>query len=268
MKFLKKPPLPKRNPWGKKGDNGRVLVVGGSPEYIGAVALAGLAALRCGADWVTVAAPEKVGWAINCLTPDLVVRKLKGKRFGSGHLNPVLELAEKHDVIVLGNGIGMEARSFVKRFVKRCKKPMVIDADALKVIAISDVRNAILTPNLHEYELLLKNSRVKNKKGLQKKMGNNILILKGPRREVITPESVEIATTGNAGLTKAGTGDVLAGLCAGFYGQTQDLLWAARLAAYCTGVLGDVLLKKKKGFTFLASDLAEEAKRLTDSLRT
>ncbi|MDO8481137.1 MAG: NAD(P)H-hydrate dehydratase [Nanoarchaeota archaeon] len=260
--ILKKPTLPKRNPRGRKGDNGRVLIVGGSPEYVGAVALTGIAAMRCGADWVTVVAPEKVGWAVNCLSPDLVVRKLKGERFTEAHVKTVLELAERHDVVVLGNGIGLEAQKFVQAFVKRCKKPLVIDADALKVIAVQDARNAILTPNLHEFEILLKNSHVKDKKGLQKKLGSNILILKGAKREVITSKMVETAMTGNAGLTKAGTGDVLAGLCGGFYGQTKDLLWAARLATYYTGVLGDVLLKKKKGFTYLASDLAQEMKRV------
>ena len=91
--------LPKRKKSSKKGDNGRVLVIGGSKEYVGAVALAGLAALRSGADWVTVVAPEKVAWAVNCLSADLVAVKLKGEYFSLKHVNDVVRLAKKHDVV-------------------------------------------------------------------------------------------------------------------------------------------------------------------------
>ena len=67
--------LPKRSKNSKKGDNGRVLIVGGSKYYIGAISLAGLAALRSGVDWVTIAAPEKVAWCVNSLSPDIVTVK-------------------------------------------------------------------------------------------------------------------------------------------------------------------------------------------------
>ena len=62
-----------------KGDSGRVLIIGGSERYSGCLALAGIAALRAGCDWVTIAAPEKVAWAVNCMTKDIVSVKLKGK---------------------------------------------------------------------------------------------------------------------------------------------------------------------------------------------
>ena len=63
-------------------------------------------------------------------------------------------------------------------------------------------------------------------------------------------------------MTKAGTGDVLAGLCVGFLGQGLSLLQSAINAAYFNGLVGDILLKKKKGFTYLASDMVEEIKRV------
>src|SRR3989338_6023010 len=86
--------LPSRKKTAKKGDNGKALVIGGSKEYAGAVALAGISALRSGADWVTVAAPEKVAWAVNCLSADLVTFKLKGDYFSLKHVNQVKELAK------------------------------------------------------------------------------------------------------------------------------------------------------------------------------
>ena len=61
-----------------KGENGYLLIIGGSEEYVGAVILAGIAALRAGCDSVTIAAPEKVAWAINRYSPDLITYKIKG----------------------------------------------------------------------------------------------------------------------------------------------------------------------------------------------
>ena len=83
MKYISKKDIvfPKRKSSSHKGDNGKVLVIGGSYDYVGAPVLAGLAALRSGCDWVTLALPEKVGWAAHCLTKDLVVKKFKGNNF-------------------------------------------------------------------------------------------------------------------------------------------------------------------------------------------
>ena len=127
--------LPERKKDSKKGDNGRILVVGGSKEYIGAVALAGLAALRSGADWVTVAAPEKVAWAVNCLSADLVTVKLTGDYFSLEHLKEVEELAGRHDVVLLGNGMGLreETRNFLKEISCRVRKKNYLFTASTKI---------------------------------------------------------------------------------------------------------------------------------------
>ena len=106
-----------------KGQNGRVLIIGGSIDYVGAPTFVGqaasatltglslqrlgqaaLAVLRSGADLVTIAAPEKVAWAINCISPDLITRKLLGDWLAPKHVNACLELAKDSDVVVIGNG--------------------------------------------------------------------------------------------------------------------------------------------------------------------
>src|SRR3989339_517835 len=265
MRFITKKSiqLPKRSPKSHKGDNGKVLVIGGSRDYVGAVALAGLAALRSGVDWVTIAAPEKVGWAINAMSPDLVVKKYKGDDFCASRAKDILKLEKGFDAVLIGNGIGMHAKSFVKKYVKETKKPLVIDADALKQIRLQDVKNAILTPHHGEFKTLLKNSNL-NKNNFKRYLKNNIILLKGPIDEIITSSKTYYNKTGNAGMTKAGTGDVLAGLCVGFLGQHISLLQSTINAAYFNGLAGDILLKKKKGFTYLASDLVEEIKKLKD----
>jgi len=253
--------LPKRSSKSHKGDNGKVLIIGGSKEYVGAVALAGLAALRSGVDWVTIAAPEKVGWAINAISPDLVVKKYKGDDFCASRAKGILKFEKEFDAVLIGNGIGMHAKTFVKKYVKETKKPLVIDADALKHIKLQDIRNAILTPHKGEFKILLKNSKL-NKNNYKKHLKNNVILLKDPIDQIITTNKTYYNKTGNAGMTKAGTGDVLAGLCVGFLGQGLSLLQSAINAAYFNGLAGDILLKKKKGFTYLASDLVEEIKKL------
>ena len=253
--------LPKRNPKSHKGDNGKVLVIGGSKEYVGCLALAGLAALRSGVDWVTVAAPEKTGWAVSALSADLVVKKYKGDDFCASRAKDILKLEKGFDAVLIGNGIGMHAKTFVKKYVKETKKPLVIDADGIKAISIKDVNNSILTPHKGELKILLKNSKIKEK-DLQKNLRNNVLLIKGPIDKIMSKNKIIYNKTGNAGMTKAGTGDVLAGLCVGFLAQTKDLWQSAVNAAYFNGLIGDILLKKKKGFTYLASDMVEEIKRI------
>ena len=246
-----------RRPNSHKGDNGRVLIIGGSKDYVGAVALAGLAALRSGVDWVTIAAPEKVGWAIAALTPDLVVKKYKD--FCASRAKDILKFEKSFDAVLIGNGIGMHCKQFVNKYVKETKKPLVIDADALKHIRLQDVNSAILTPHKREFDILLKNSRL-NKNNYKKFLKNNVIILKGSIDSIITNNITYKNKTGNPGMTKAGTGDVLAGLCVSYLGQGLSLEQSAINAAYFNGLAGDILAKKKKGFTYLASDLVEEIK--------
>jgi NAD(P)H-hydrate epimerase len=252
--------LPKRK--NIKGQNGRVLVIGGSKEYVGCVALAGIAALRAGADWVTVAAPENVAWAINALSADLITVKCDGGYFSKKHAAQIVKLSQKFDAVLIGNGLTTkkETCAFVQSIIKRIRKPLVIDADAIKVLKIQDVTNAIFTPHQKEFEMLLKNSNL-NLENIQKNIGNNVILLKGVIDNIITKDRIYYNKTGNPGMTKAGTGDVLAGLCVGFLAQNKDLLQSAINAAYINGLAGDNL-KKKKWYSYIASDLLYELREM------
>ena len=143
------------------------------------------------------------------------------------------------------------------------------------MLNLSEISNAIITPHHKEFETLLKNSgysKLNNIKDMGKKVkelsqgkyiGNNVIILKGETDYVLSSRKILCNKTGNPGMTKAGTGDVLAGLCTGFLAQDKkrNLLQAAINATYYNGSIGDILLKKKKGFNFLASDMVEEIER-------
>ena len=259
--------LMKRKKTSHKGENGFVLVVGGSENYAGTLVLVGLAALRSGCDLVTVCAPEKAAWAVNALSSDLVTKKLLGKFLSSKHLKGVLKLTEGHDVLELGNGIGLkkETRLFVKKLVRKTKKKLkVIDADAIKLLSLKEIDNAIITPHSKELELLLKNSKIKKRRiaEIQRHLKNNVLLIKGPTDYIVSRNKIVKVKGGNPGMTKAGTGDVLAGLCAGFLAQSKDLFKSAVAASQVSKQIGDLLLRKKRGYVFLASDMVDEIKKL------
>lgn len=285
MKFLTKPQikLPKRKKDSHKGQNGLVLAVGGSEDFAGAIALAGLAALRSGCDLVKIIAPEKAAWAINAYSPDLVTMKLKSRNFKENHFKIVKNQMQKFDVLLIGNGMGLnpETKKFCKKTIKNIKKFKVIDADAIKSISMDDAENSIITPHSKELEYFLINSgvnkpiikKINNEKSIIKKSQlikkttqkfldkNNIILLKGKADAIISKNKILLVRGGNAGMTKGGTGDVLAGLCAGFLAQSKDLLQSSINASYFNKKIGDILLKKKKGFTYLASDMVGEIKK-------
>lgn len=273
--------LMERKKTSHKGENGYALVIGGSEEYVGAVVLAGLAALRAGCDLVTVAAPEKVAWTVNRYTPDLVTQKVKGSHFSIKNAKEMVKFAEKFDAVLIGNGITRKADKFCQYFIKKSHKPKVIDADALKAMSFKDFGNSILTPHEAELEAMLVSS---NKEFLLPKLksanakekaeilqgnlryflqNNNVLLVKGPTDIIISKNKIAYNRTGNQGMTKGGTGDILAGLVVGFLAKTKDPFKSAVAAAYVNGWIGDQLLKKKKGYTFIASDILEDLERIS-----
>lgn len=289
MKFITKSEIkiPKRKSSSHKGDNGYVLAVGGSEDYAGAITLAGLAALRSGCDLVKIIAPEKVAWAINAYSPDLVTMKLEDDYFKLKHFDIIKKSMEKFDLLLIGNGMGLknETKKFCRKCAKEIKKFKVVDADAIKSISMDGVENSIITPHSKELEYFLINSKIhkqiidginkeKNiikksrliKKTTQKFLDkNNIILLKGKIDVIISKDKISYMNSGNPGMTKGGTGDVLAGLCAGFLAQSNDILHSSINASYFNKKIGDILLRKKKGFTYLASDMVEEVRGIAYS---
>lgn len=279
-------PLPlERKPDSHKGQNGLVLVIGGSKDYVGAPALAGLAALRAGCDMVDIAAPEKAAWAINSLSPDLITVKLKGDYISRSHVKRLSALAKGFDAVLLGPGLAVKDRALVNSLVKAfvsAHVPLVIDADAVKAVDCKVLKNAVLTPHLEEFRSFLKanrkgpvytamtarddtDSRIRVvREGLESFFSRgNVLLLKGRRDIVISHERAFISRGGNAGMTVGGTGDILAGLCAGYLAQTHDLFTSAGLASYNCKRIGDALLDRGNfGFGFIASDFLKEIKRM------
>lgn len=254
--------LKQREDESRKGDNGKVLVVAGSKEYTGSAFLCAMAvaSLRSGIDLVTVAAPEKVAWAINAMSPDVVTTKMKGDYLKASHYNAIKKLSSKCDVMVIGPGIGKrkETKQLIAKLMK-IKILKVVDADALKMIKLKDCRECILTPHKKEFEILLKNSKLseKNENNFLNKIGDNVILLKGPVDEIYSSRKAVYVSGGNSGMTVGGTGDVLAGLCAGFAAQGNNLNDSAYAASKINKKIGGNL-KKRIGNGFIASDFLAE----------
>ncbi|MEE9524993.1 MAG: NAD(P)H-hydrate dehydratase [Candidatus Woesearchaeota archaeon] len=247
----------------RKGENGRVLTIGGSVDLIGAPAMAALAALRSGIDLSVVAAPEKVAYTINSYSPDLITKKFEGEFFNWDNVKDVIEFAENFHVIIIGNGLGLEPATFdfVKEIVERLPQPKVIDADAIKALRGAEFTNSVLTPHSKEFQILTDEILPE---GLEKRTPivkhfagrDRVFLLKAPVDIITDGERVHYNKTGNDGMTIGGTGDVLAGITAGFIAQGGELFESAAAAAQLAGKIGDYLLKKK-GYGFTASDMIE-----------
>lgn len=259
--------LPRRARTANKGDFGRVLIVGGGPGMPGAVRLAGEAALRTGAGLVTVAVwPDNVA-GIVAGRPELICLPV---REASGLAEPL----ERADVIAIGPGLGKTPwASELLATVLRTSKPLVVDADALNLIAEQAQRgsgphhrdNWILTPHPGEAARLLgwstaevQQDRLKALTGLIERYGGTV-VLKGAGTLVGTSGRIPgVCERGNPGMASAGMGDVLTGATAGILAQCADPWQAARVAALVHAMSGDVAARGGGERGLLASDVARE----------
>ena len=242
----------------RKGESGKVAVIGGSKEYVGAPALAGISALRSGCDYVTIICPEQVGWSINSLYPDLVTHKIKGDRLKVSDNEEVKNVVKDYNVVLLGNGIGEESKDFCQDLLP-VDKPVVIDGDALKEVDLTSISNAILTPHENEFKTILETSNVA-RRNVQSVLDDTVIVVTGDEDTIITEDDSIRVDGGNPGLSKAGTGDVLAGVVTGFLGQGNSKLDSCVGGCNVVKRVGDILLEKKEGYSFIASDLVEEIK--------
>ncbi len=262
-----------RNPNSHKGDNGKVLIIGGSERYTGAPALSALAALRIGSDLAYVAAPGRAADIIASFSPDLITIKLEGAHLNRTHLTEIDLHLNKADVVVIGPGLGVDPETIdaVISIIKKCNKPMVIDADGLKAIKDSlDLiwdKQVVLTPHREEFELIsgTKATAENARKfaGENAKETNIVILLKGPIDIITNGDKIGKNSTGNPGMTVGGTGDVLSGIVAGLISQGLSLFDAAYYAAKINGTAGD-LCKDRYEYGFTATDVIQ---KIPDALK-
>ena len=272
--------LPRRRPDSHKGENGRVLVVGGSLRYVGAPALTALSALRSGVDLVTVASPEETAKLINTFSPDLITLKLPCRELGPEVLPHLLPELERCDSLVVGPGLGEGTEEAVVALMEETGRkfpslPVLLDADALRAVRGREWRGrrVVLTPHAGEFRMITGREvpgrleeRVRVVSEEARRLGC-VILLKG-RVDVISSPRGEVVLnrTGNPGMTVGGTGDVLAGVVGALLAQGLDTFEASWAGAYVNGMAGDLCLREK-GYGFTASDLIAKLPYVFKSLR-
>jgi NAD(P)H-hydrate epimerase len=222
-----------------KGDFGRVTIVAGSRGKTGAAHLAAMGALRSGAGLVTVATPASLLPIVASMAPELMTEPLAETVEGMVAETAIERLLElEHDVIACGPGLGRGpgVGAFVRALLDRATVPLVLDADAIMVLADDPVglvgreeRDVIITPHPGEMARLIGSS-------VEEVQANRIdvatdfatthrvyVVLKGHRTVIATPDGhVFINPTGNAGMATGGTGDVLTGMIAGDLAEAEE----------------------------------------------
>ena len=264
------PKLPPRPADGHKGLFGKVLVVGGSEGMLGAPVLAGTAALRMGSGLVQLALPRAMVPFALSVTPELTSLPL-GERPNRARL---ADAAEKADVLVVGPGLGRSAvaRARLMRLL-RLGRPMVLDADALNLIAAAgawpqDVTiRAVLTPHPGEMARLApllgrsdvpsdEAGRIDLAAAAARAFGQ-VVLLKGKDTVVTDGARAYVNPTGDSSLSKGGTGDVLSGVIGSLVGQGMDLFDAACAGAWLHGRAGELAGRRLGTRCVLARDVID-----------
>jgi NAD(P)H-hydrate epimerase len=289
MEFAQTP----RSTSANKGQFGHVLVVGGTfgsaGGKAGAPAMTALAALRVGAGLVTAAVPAPALAVVSAIAPELMTWALEASASGcisDENLAPdrVAALMAGKTVLAIGPGLGQlpETVKFTTGLLAATKIPAVIDADALNILATKPVllaklakgRSLVLTPHPGEMARLtgkttaeVQAKRLETARGFAERLGVTV-VLKGARTLIAHPNGeVAVNTTGNPGMAKGGSGDLLTGLIAGLLAQYPgDVARAVEAAVFMHGLAADLAVRCPEGtqdeHTLLATDSLRQLGRV------
>jgi NAD(P)H-hydrate epimerase len=263
--------FPKRKSSSHKGENGMVLVIGGSKKYSGAPILTARAALRTGVDLVLTCLPSSIAKTGQADSPNLIIKSFSGANFKVEHAKEIIPLIDEFDSIVLGPGLGTtdEIIPFVQAIVQKIppEKKLIIDADGLKAVkdelSILKNKSIILTPHAGEYKQLFQQglptdwqermSPIKQ----QAEKRQITLLVKGEYDIISDGRRFKVNRTGHEGMTVGGTGDVLAGIVGAIAAIQSDTFCSAAVGAYLSGKAGEYAAKDF-GNSLLATDVIDK----------
>lgn len=254
-----------------KGDNGVLLVIGGGP-YIGAPALCGLAALRTGVDLVYIATPKRSWKSVAAFSPNFIVRDLASDMLTVNDLPIIEPLLQKCTAVILGPGLGTAPETeqaiipIIQRIVAE-KKPLVIDADAMKPVGdrLDAIRRSttVATPHVGEFKKLTGialsqdvDERIASVQDWAHRLGITIF-LKGFIDVLSDGTQTKLNKVHNEAMTVGGTGDVLAGIIGALLSKGVAPFNAVRIAAFLNGEAGNEAFQKKS-YGLVATDVIDE----------
>ncbi len=263
--------LPRRARDAHKGKFGKAYLVGGSMSMSGAPVMAAQAAVRTGAGTVTVGVPQQVWPIAAAKLSEAMVQPLPAGKEGQLELGAALMVMERmgqYDVYLVGPGLGRSnaVSSVVRSLLRECKHPMVLDADGINAleghIDVLDERRGqctILTPHDGEFQRiggdLSHGDRLRAARDFSMEHGC-CLILKGHSTITAFPDgSAYVNTTGNPGMAKGGSGDVLAGILLGLMAQGFTPREAAPMAVWLHGRAGDLCAEEVGEYGMTPTDM-------------
>lgn len=268
--------LPKRPIDGNKGTFGRVLIIAGSAKMIGCCDLAVKGALRCGAGLVTLAFPDCIYVPLASRLTENTFLPLPSQngKLTIDALPLILKEVKKCDTVVFGCGVGLsdDIRELVVRLILKCNKPLVLDADGLNALVgnLDVLKHAkgeiLLTPHPGEMSRLINKDIAFIEKNREKvitsfvKQYNVNVLLKGHNTLICKDDGTLLCEnkSGNTGLAKGGSGDLLSGIIAGLTPALNGNLYqAACLGAYIHGLTAELVSSRFSEYSTLPSDCAD-----------
>jgi len=265
--------LPKRRPDGHKGTFGTALIIAGSRNFSGAAVLAGMAAVRSGCGLIRLAIPDGIADVVSSDVIEAVkipLPQTDTEALSPAALESLLEMSAEAQAIAIGPGIGTDPRTreLELDFLAEVEKPTVIDADGInnlfgRLDLLSRAKAPlVLTPHPGEFARLtgLKAAAVNaDRVGVSRKFATIekiVLVLKGASTVIAAPDgTVFVNPTGNSGLAKGGTGDVLTGLITGLIAQGMSPLDAACAGVFLHGLAADLAVQSLTEYCLAAGDL-------------
>ncbi len=260
--------IPVRKSSSRKGDNGKVLVVGGSYMYHGAPILSSLAALRTGADLVYTSIPKINAQSTRAASPNLIVIPLVDSKLTRGAVNKLLgQIPNDLDSATIGMGLSIQDPEALKLLIKSLLARDVrlsLDANALVnyILPLLSGKNVVVTPHAGEFKRLFgeippdsKKARITMVEKFARKHSVTIL-LKGPTDIISNGTKTYLNPKNTPAMTVGGTGDVLSGITAGMLARNRNTLESAVISVYFNGLAGKIT-QKKLGLHMTATDLLD-----------
>lgn len=266
--------LPDRNPWGHKGNFGKLLLLCGSRGYTGAAFFAAMGALRSGAGLVFLGVPESIYGieAVKLNEPVIFPLPDAGGRFSADAVPEILTRLPQMDAVLVGPGLGQSEGTLavVRAVLEKAECPVVVDADGINVLsAHRDLLRGrklptILTPHDGEFARLggvIGEDRMSAAAALAEELGCTVL-LKGHETCITDGTDGYLNPTGNPGMAVGGSGDVLAGVITALLGAGLPPLEAAACGAWLHGAAGDRCAAELGQYGMLPTDMLSALPRL------
>ena len=266
--------LPDRNPWGHKGNFGKLLLLCGSRGYTGAAFFAAMGALRSGAGLVFLGVPESIYGieAVKLNEPVIFPLPDAGGRLSADAVPEILTRFPQMDAVLVGPGLGQSEGTLavVRAVLEKAECPVVVDADGINVLsAHRDLLRGrksptILTPHDGEFARLggvIGEDRMSAAAALAEELGC-VVLLKGHETCITDGTDGYLNPTGNPGMAVGGSGDVLAGVITALLGAGLPPLEAAACGAWLHGAAGDRCAVELGQYGMLPTDMLSALPRL------